>query len=215
MTAYTMYLRLDSCFKYLESESHPFVLCCKVEVMWQDTHSALVKTPKLKERCIIHPKLLNYFSLQSCRSSLQEIVLPHVLHHSYGLLVLTADVFWGLAEPSTFQARHGKLLLNKLTPGWWLQSHQKIPVADDLQPCQQPKTLSAVCWEGMLVVALLHQQAQGQMDRQYTGIMVRIDYKHGKAWREERAAPQSYHGQKEPLRVTAAAIFPPRTAVPY
>jgi len=86
--------------------------------MWQDTHSALVKTPKLKERCIIHPKLLNYFSLQSCRSSLQEIVLPHVLHHSYGLLVLTADVFWGLAEPNTFQARHGKLLLNKLTPGW-------------------------------------------------------------------------------------------------
>lgn len=44
MTAYTMYLRLDSGFKYLESESHLFVLHSKVEVMWQDTHSTVVKT---------------------------------------------------------------------------------------------------------------------------------------------------------------------------
>lgn len=49
MTAYTMYLRLDSGFKYLESVSHLFVLHFKVEVMWQDTHSAVVKTHKSKE----------------------------------------------------------------------------------------------------------------------------------------------------------------------
>lgn len=55
--------------------------------------------------------------------------------HGHGLFVLTADVLWGGTEPSAFQARHGELLLNKLTSGWWLQSHQKTSTTDDLQPC--------------------------------------------------------------------------------
>lgn len=66
MTAYTMYLRLDSDFKYLASESHPFVLHFKVDATWQDTHSLVVKTHKSKECWIIHFKLLSDFSLWAC-----------------------------------------------------------------------------------------------------------------------------------------------------
>lgn len=53
MTAHTMYLKLDSGFKYLESESHLFVLHSKVEVMWQDTHSAVVKTNQRRAELFI------------------------------------------------------------------------------------------------------------------------------------------------------------------
>lgn len=162
MAAYTMYLRLDSSFKYLESESHPFVLHFKIEATWQDSHSAVVKTHKSKKCWIIHLKLLSSFSLyQFLRvasswvaswparlfSACSALALPCQLEplpcvlgrQSCGLMLVADVVTWGSGWASHSRLDMAELPFNSNLP---LAGDFRV-LSEDCFRCWWPTGMSA------------------------------------------------------------------------